>query len=61
MTAAILVLNAGSSSLKFALFEAANARHGPCLTHPGGRTKAWAIPTDEELVIARHTRALVGT
>ena len=26
----------------------------------GSRTKAWAIPTDEELVIARHTRALIA-
>jgi acetate kinase len=26
---------------------------------PGSRTRAWVIPTDEELMIARHTRALI--
>ena len=32
---------------------------GPRLTTPGSRTRAWVIPTDEELMIARHTRALI--
>lgn len=40
------------------LDEAANARHGPCLTTPSSPVSAWVIPTDEEAVIARHTRAL---
>ena len=38
---------------------AANATQGPRLTTPGSRTRAWVIPTDEELMIARHTRALI--
>jgi acetate kinase len=39
--------------------SAANATQGPRLTTPGSRTRAWVIPTDEELMIARHTRALI--
>jgi acetate kinase len=38
----------------------ANARHGPRLSAPGSRVRAWALHTDEELMIARHTRALVA-
>ncbi len=38
---------------------AANANHGPRLTTPDSRTRAWVIPTDEERMIARHTRALL--
>jgi acetate kinase len=39
---------------------AANAVHGPRLTTATSRVSAWAIPTDEELMIARHTRAVVA-
>jgi acetate kinase len=39
--------------------EAANARGGPLLTAAGGRATAWALPTDEELTIARHTLRLL--
>jgi acetate kinase len=46
---------AGARWLGVELDEAANARHGPCLTDPANRVTAWVIPTDEELVIARHT------
>jgi acetate kinase len=42
------------------LDEAANDTDGPCLTTPESRVQAWAIPTNEELVIARHTRALIA-
>ena len=38
---------------------AANTTHGPRLTTAGSRTRAWVIPTDEELMIARHTRAVI--
>jgi acetate kinase len=38
----------------------ANQRGGPCITRPGSRVSAWVIPTNEELMIARHTRALVA-
>jgi len=34
----------------------ANALHGPRISKPSARTAAWVIPTNEELVIARHTR-----
>lgn len=36
-----------------------NAAHGPLLTRSGSRLKAYAVPTDEELMIARHTLALL--
>jgi acetate kinase len=37
------------------LDEAANAAGGPRITITGGRASAWVIPTDEDLMIARHT------
>ena len=37
----------------------ANKRQGPRLTRAGSRVSAWAIPTNEELIIARHTSALL--
>jgi acetate kinase len=74
MTPLILVANAGSSSLKFALFKkneaeiclqaawlgleldaAGNERQGPCLSTPASKVTAWVLPTDEDLIIARHT------
>jgi acetate kinase len=38
----------------------ANARGGPRISFPGSKVSAWVIPTNEELVIARHTGALLG-
>jgi len=38
----------------------ANAAGGPCLTTPGSRASAWVIPTNEELMIARHTLACLS-
>lgn len=38
----------------------ANATHGPRISGPGARTAAYVIPTDENLMIARHTRALIA-
>ncbi len=38
------------------LDEHANDAHGPRISTAGSRTAAWVIPTNEELVIARHTR-----
>jgi len=38
---------------------AANGRGGPRISLPGARTAAWVIPTDEELMIARHTRRVL--
>jgi acetate kinase len=39
----------------------ANAGGGPRISREGSRVRAWVIPTDEELMIALHTRqALAG-
>ena len=38
----------------------ANVRGGPLLSTPESKVRAWVIPTNEELMIARHTRRLVG-
>jgi acetate kinase len=38
----------------------ANANGGPRIGSALARTSAWAIPTNEELMIARHTRRLLG-
>ena len=42
--------------LGVALDRAANARHGPRISVAASNVAAWVIPTDEELMIARHTR-----
>ncbi len=39
----------------------ANAAGGPCISHPGCTVSAWTIPTNEELMIARHTLAVLRT
>jgi acetate kinase len=36
------------------LDEAANEAGGPRITRPRSRVSAWVIPTDEDLIIARH-------
>ena len=38
----------------------ANAQKGPRISRPGSRVSAWVIPTNEELIIARHTGVLLG-
>ena len=42
------------------LDPAANAAGGPRLSTAGSRVPIWVIPTNEELMIARHTRTLVA-
>jgi acetate kinase len=37
----------------------ANQRGGPCITAADSAVSAWVVPTNEELMIARHTYALV--
>ena len=37
----------------------ANASHGPRISTADSRVSVWVIPTDEELMIAQHTRALI--
>jgi acetate kinase len=49
-----------SAWLGLEIDEDANRRHGPRITRAGSRVSAWAIPTNEELVIARHTSALLA-
>ena len=41
------------------LDEKANEAGGPCISREGSRVKAWVIPTDEELMIALHTRQVL--
>lgn len=51
----------GAAWLGIALDEAANARGGPRISAPGARASAWVVPTDENLMIARHTAAVAAT
>ncbi len=46
--------------LGVAVDDAANERGGPCISKPGSRIAVWVIPTDEELMIARHTLACLS-
>lgn len=39
----------------------ANEGEGPRISTPTSKVSAWVIPTNEELMIARHTRKLIGT
>ncbi len=39
---------------------AANETGGPRISTPESRVAAWVIPTNEELMIARHTLAVIG-
>ena len=49
-----------SAWLGVTLDPTANAGHGPRITTARSRVSAWVIPTNEELMIARHTSALLG-
>lgn len=42
------------------LDDAANEAHGPHISTSASRVAAWVIPTNEELMIARHTLELLG-
>jgi len=50
----------GAAWLGVELDEAANARGGPRVSGPASRVAAWVLPTDEERMIARHTRRLLA-
>ena len=41
------------------LDEGANARGGPRISSPDSSVSVWVVPTDENLMIARHTRRLL--
>jgi acetate kinase len=45
--------------LGLTLDDAANAHDGPQIS-AAGSPRAWVVPTDEERMIARHTRSLLG-
>jgi len=49
-----------SSWLGLTLDGRANASHGPRISTAGSKVSAWVIPTNEELMIARHMGALLG-
>jgi acetate kinase len=42
------------------LDRGANEKGGPRISTPASRVTAWVIPTNEELMIARHTRSLIA-
>jgi acetate kinase len=41
------------------LDEAANNNAGPCISRPDSRVDVWVIPTNEELMIARHSQRIL--
>jgi len=41
------------------LDQSANQAGGPRISQPASKVSAWVIPTDENLMIARHTRRLL--
>ena len=49
-----------SAWLGLELDDAANDKQGPRISRSGSRVSAWVIPTNEELIIARHTGVLLG-
>ncbi|RPH40151.1 MAG: acetate kinase, partial [Planctomycetota bacterium] len=49
-----------SGWLGLSLDEPANAAGGPRISTSASSVSAWVIPTNEELMIARHTRSLLG-
>jgi acetate kinase len=49
-----------SAWLGMALDRDANARNGPRISRDGSHVSVWVIPTNEELMIARHTGLLLG-
>lgn len=49
-----------SAWLGLQIDAAANARNGPRISASSGPVSAWVVPTNEELMIARHTARLLG-
>jgi acetate kinase len=43
------------------LDETANANHGPCISTADSAVSVWVIPTNEDRMIAQHTRHLVAS
>lgn len=51
----------GAAWLGLDLEQSANVADGPRITTLGSRTSAWVIPTDEDLMIARHTWSILNS
>jgi acetate kinase len=51
---------AASAWLGLDLDDGANAKHGPRISTAKSRVSAWVVPTNEELMIARHTASVLG-
>jgi len=49
-----------SAWLGIELDTEANSRNGPRISTRGSKISVWVIPTNEELMIARHTGLLLG-
>ena len=49
-----------SAWLGLEIDRAANEGHGPHLSTPTSAVDVWVVPTNEELIIARHTGQLLG-
>jgi len=49
-----------SAWLGIELDHDANERKTPRISKPASRVSAWVVPTNEELIIARHTGVLLG-
>lgn len=50
----------GCEWLGIALNGDANLDNATCISREGSRVSAWVVPTNEELMIARHTARLLG-
>lgn len=48
-----------ASWLGVSLDDDANARGGPRISPPGAPVSAWVVPTNENLIVARHTRRVL--
>jgi acetate kinase len=53
-------IGAACAWLGIEIDEKANAARGPRISTAKSRVSAWVIPTNEELMIARHTARLLG-
>lgn len=53
-------ISEASAWLGIELDDQANAACGPRISAAGSRVSAWVVPTNEELMIARHTARLLG-
>ena len=63
LATAMGITNVDKSTVSRACVELdtqANQRHATRISRHGSRVSAWVIPTNEELMVARHTGRLLG-